>query len=99
METEVLEAPMADSQKDEDTSEHRQLALRGLNGMNEWIYLSCTSQHKVINVVHINHIFILADYTHIITNIQYDTGGWAGIIYREKSNYQKYYGNFLTKKK
>ena len=32
METEVLGAPMADSQKDEDTSKHRQFSLRGLDG-------------------------------------------------------------------
>ena len=32
METEVLGAPIADSKKDEDTSKHRQFALRGLDG-------------------------------------------------------------------
>ena len=32
METEVLGAPIADSNRDEDTSEHRQFALRNLDG-------------------------------------------------------------------
>ena len=32
METEVLGAPIADSKKDEYTSEHRKFALRGLDG-------------------------------------------------------------------
>ena len=32
METEVLSAPIADTEKDEDTSEHRQFALRSLDG-------------------------------------------------------------------